>query len=224
MPNETRSTVTAIAEHPKRPGRYVVCVDGSELATVSLETLAQLSIRTGEELGPKVIDALRAEDRRTAVLDKALRLLSIRARTTADLKQALLRSKDRPNAADVNWVISALTARGYLDDARFADQFVRDRAASRGWGKHRLRQELRKRGVPQTSVEPALSQADEDAVVDDERAATLAASKWRRTHAARDPQKDRQRLYGFLARRGFSPDVIRVAMRMVLNESEADDQ
>jgi regulatory protein len=131
-----------------------------------------------------------------------------------------LRAKDRPAADDVKWVITTLTERGYLDDARFASQFVRDRAANRGWAKHRLRQELRKRGVDQTSIEPALEQADDDAAIDDNSAAAAAAAKWRRTHSARDPQKDRQRLYGFLARRGFSPDVIRSAMQKVLDHSE----
>jgi regulatory protein len=115
-------------------------------------------------------------------------------------------------------VITTLSEHGYLDDARFADQFVRDRAASRGWAKHRLRQELRKRGVPQSTVDPALAQADEETVLDDERSATEAARKWRRTHSARDPERDGQRLYGFLARRGFSPDVIRRAMRVALGD------
>ncbi|MEW5919222.1 MAG: regulatory protein RecX, partial [Gemmatimonadota bacterium] len=153
---------------------------------------------------------------------KALRLLAVRARTTTELKQSLVRAKDRPAVEDVQWVITTLTERGYLDDARFADQFVRDRASGRGWAKHRLRQELRKRGLSQNRIEPALAQADEDAAIDDTRSAAAAAAKWRRTHAARDPQKDRQRLYGFLARRGFSPDVIRSAMDAVLDEKGED--
>jgi regulatory protein len=218
VPNETSHVVIAIGEHPTRHGRYVVSVDGSEIATVTAETLAAHHIRVGRPIDSKTIDALQNEHRRTLVLDRALRLLAVRARTTTELRQSLLRAKDRPAADDVKWVITTLTERGYLDDARFADQFVRDRAASRGWAKHRLRQELRKRGVDQTRIEPALTQADDDAAIDDDSAAAVAAAKWRRTHSARDPQKDRQRLYGFLARRGFSPDVIRSAMQAVLDD------
>jgi regulatory protein len=220
MPNE--QLVTSIDEHPKRRGRYVVCVNGAEFAALSAESLAEHQVRLGQPLSQKVLDALANDHRRTMVLDKALRLLAVRARSTSELRQTLTRAKDRPSADDVTWVITTLTERGYLDDARFADQFVRDRASSRGWAKHRLRQELRKRGISQSHVDPALAQADDDAAIDDARSASDAARKWRRTHAARDPDRDKQRLYGFLARRGFSPDVIRGAMRDVLKDVDGD--
>jgi regulatory protein len=169
-----------------------------------------------------VLDALRVHDRRTAVLDRALRLLAVRGRTTSELSKTLWRSTDRPLPDDISWVIHVLSERGYLDDARFANQFVRDHAASRGWGKERLRKELRRRGVAMAQIESALAEARDDAALDDTRAASAVVQKWRRTHAARDPQRDGQRLYGFLARRGFSPDVIRAAMRGALSEGEAE--
>jgi regulatory protein len=222
VPNDAAQTVTSIAEHPRRRGRYVVTVGAEEVATITAEQIAELHIRVGLAIEPRTREALQMHNRRTCVLDRALRLLSVRARATSELKASLLRAKERPRADDVLWVITTLTERGYLDDARFADEFVRDRATSRGWAKHRLRQELRRRGVPQAHVEPALNQAGEDAALDDERSAAAAALKWRRTHAAREPERDRQRLYGFLARRGFSPDVIRAAMRRVL-DAEPDD-
>jgi len=222
MPNDSPRIITSIDEHPRRRGRFVVSVDGAEIATVTADDIADLRIRAGETLSASTVATLQVRGRRTTVLDHALRLLAVRARATSELKQALLRSKDRPLADDVKWTISTLTERGYLDDARFADQFVRDRASSRGWAKHRMRQELRKRGVSQAHVEPALTQGDEDAAIDDERSATEAARKWRRTHSARDPERDRQRLYGFLARRGFSPDVIRSAMRSALGMGDGE--
>ncbi len=222
MPNDAAQIITSIEEHPRCRGRFVVSVDGAEVATVTSDDIAELRIHAGESLAASALATLQVRDRRTTVLDRALRLLAVRARATSELKQALLRSKDRPLAADVTWVIDTLTERGYLDDARFADQFVRDRASTRGWAKHRLRQELRKRGVSQTHVEPALTQPDDDTAIDDNRSAIAVAQKWRRTHSARDPDRDRQRLYGFLARRGFSPDVIRTAMRSALDEGDVE--
>ncbi|MGH7710688.1 MAG: regulatory protein RecX [Gemmatimonadaceae bacterium] len=222
MPNESEQTVTAIEEHPKRRGRFVISIGDEPIATVPAETIAELHIRLGATLDPRNLDALRVHDRRTVLLDRALRLLAVRARATSELTRRLLRAKDRPRADDMQWVVRTLTERGYLDDARFADQFVRDHAAGRGWGKHRLQTELRRRGVSQANMEPALSQADDDAALDDMRSAAAVAQKWRRTHSARDPERDRQRLYGFLARRGFAPDVIRAAMHAVLVEGDVE--
>lgn len=222
MTDVAADAVTSIAEHPKRRGRFVVTVADEPIATVTAEAIAELKVRVGAALAPPALDALRVHDRRTTVLDRALRLLAVRARATSELSRTLQRSTERPLRDDVSWVIGILSDRGYLDDARFADQFVRDYAASRGWGKERLRKELRRRGVAALHVESALAQAKQDAALDDTRAANAVAQKWRRTHAARDPQRDRQRLYGFLARRGFSPDVIRAAMRGALSEGEAE--
>jgi regulatory protein len=216
--------VTSIFEHPKRRGRYVIVTGATEIATVTADVIAELQVHVGKALEPRMLAALLVHDRRTAVLDRALRLLSVRGRATSELSRALLRAKDRPRADDVNWAIRRLTEQGYLDDARFAEQFVRDRAVARGWGKGRLRQELRRRGVAPAHVEPALSQADEDAALDDSRSAHEVARKWRRTHSARDPDRDRQRLYGFLARRGFSPDVIRDAMSAALTDRGSDSE
>lgn len=218
MPDNAPDVVTSIVEHPKRRGRFVIVSGATEIATVTADVISDLALHVGRALEPRMLTALRVHDRRTAILDRALRLLSVRGRATSELSRALLRARDRPSADDVDWAVRRLTEQGYLDDARFADQFVRDRAATRGWGKGRLRQELRRRGVSPSHVEPALSQADEDAALDDSRSALDVARKWRRTHTARDPDRDKQRLYGFLARRGFSPDVIRDAMRMTLTE------
>ncbi len=222
MPDDAAQIVTSIDEHPKRRGRFVVGIGGDLIATVTAETIADLHLHVGDALAQRTLDALRVHDRRIAVLDRALRLLAVRARATSELSRTLQRSKDRPFPEDVQWVIRALTERGYLDDARFADQFVRDRTSSRGWAKHRLRQELRRRGVAPGDVEPARANTDDDAAIDDARSAQAVAKKWRRTHSAREPKRDRQRLYGFLARRGFAPDVIRAAMRATRNEGDSE--
>lgn len=222
MSDDDAPSITSIAEHPRRRGRFVVTVTGEPIAIVPAEAITELRIRLGDVLAPRVLDALRVHDRRTALLDRALRLLAVRGRTTSELSRKLNRSTDRPLPGDVRWVIQVLAERGYLDDARFANQFVCDQAASRGWGKERLRKELQRRGVAGAQIESALTDAKDDAALDDTRAARAVAQKWRRTHAARDPQRDRQRLYGFLARRGFSPDVIRAAMHGALSEGEPE--
>lgn len=222
MTDEPADTVTSIDEHPKRRGRFVISVSREPIAIVPAEAIAELKVRVGDILAAHALDALRVYDRRTALLDRALRLLAVRGRTTSELSRKLNRSTDRPLPDDVRWVIQVLAERGYLDDARFANQFVRDQAAARGWGKERLRKELRRRGVAGAQIESALADAKDDAALDDTRAARAVAEKWRRTHAARDPQRDRQRLYGFLARRGFSPDVIRAAMHGALSEGETE--
>jgi regulatory protein len=101
-------------------------------------------------------------------------------------------------------VVDDLTARGYVDDAAFARQWVAARAA-RGYGAARLRSELRARGVALPVIAAALSALGGDDVVG--RARETAR---RRLPALRRGRADRvaPRLRDYLLRRGFSTGVV----------------
>jgi len=80
-----------------------------------------------------------------------LDLLSRRDHFSRELSDKL-RRKGFP-ADDVEAVIARCQDLGLVDDERVAERFVEVRAATRGWGPHRLAAELRKRGVPRDDAE-----------------------------------------------------------------------
>ena len=41
------NTVTQITEHPRKPGRYIIDVDGREYAIVTAEAIAETKTRVG---------------------------------------------------------------------------------------------------------------------------------------------------------------------------------
>lgn len=96
-----------------------------------------------------------------------------------------------------------------IDDRQYAASYVSSRTLA-GKSVNAIRRELRTRGVAQQYIEAAT----EDISVDDEiaRAIELAQSRLRRMSGL-DEQVIRRRLHGFLARRGFSAQVISAAMR-----------
>ena len=83
------NTVTDITEHPRKPGRYVVEVDGREFATVSADALADTKTRIGIALDDARAARLREADEETAMYDRALNLLSFRARSSRELQRRL---------------------------------------------------------------------------------------------------------------------------------------
>jgi regulatory protein len=97
-----------------------------------------------------------------------------------------------------------LVARGYVDDAAFARQWVTARAA-RGYGAARLRMELRARGVALPLIMAALSTLGGDDALS--RARETAR---RRLPALRRGRADRvaPRLRDYLLRRGFSTSIV----------------
>jgi regulatory protein len=113
-------------------------------------------------------------------------------------------------------VVADLTSRGYLDDARFARQWVEVRAA-RGYGPARLMAELRARGVVAALIKAALAALDPDGEVERARAAAR-----RRLPALRGVRGDRaaSRLHAHLLRRGFDAGVVARVVREVLGVEE----
>ncbi|MDT5100513.1 MAG: regulatory protein [Mycobacterium sp.] len=141
-----------------------------------------------------------------------LRLLTARARTRAELAGQLAK---RGYPDDVsNRVLDRLADVGLIDDADFAEQWVRSRRENAGKGKRALAAELRTKGVDNEVITAAL--ADIDAGAERERAEQLVSDKLRRERLTDDDAKLARRLVGMLARRGYSQtmafDVVKVAL------------
>ena len=213
------STVTQITEHPRKPGRYVVQVDGREFATVTAEVLADTRTRIGvtvdDALSARLLDA--AED--TAMYDRALNLLSFRARSSRELQRRLTekgQSRDRAER-----VIERLRTLGLIDDAEFARQLTRSKLSS-GASRRRVQQELFKRGVDRDVADEAVAQVMEDEGLDDSASIERVARKKWRTLAALDGPTRRRRLYAFLSRRGYNADDVGRIVRQLDAAGEDD--
>ena len=211
--------VTAIREHPRRRGRFVIEIDAKDVAVVGMETIAELALSVGAQMAPAAMRALAIADRRIALLDRALNLLSVHARSQKDLKQRLRRTEAAPD--DIDWALARLVALGYLDDAAYARQLARARISS-GASKRRIHDELYRKGVGREiateAVDAVLSEVDTD-----EYGAAVAAARKRASSLSRiDAATRRRRLYAFLVRRGYEFDVVRRVVNDVLNEGNDD--
>ena len=130
-----------------------------------------------------------------------LRLLTVRARTRAELEGQLTKRGYPDEVSAV--VLDRLTDVGLVDDDEFAEQWVRSRHANAGKGKRALAVELRKKGVDDEVINGAL--ADLDPAAERARAEQLVRDKLRRERLAdADDTKVTRRLVGMLARRGYS--------------------
>lgn len=140
------------------------------------------------------------EKREEQAKNLCLRLLTARARTRAEL-EGQLSKKGYPDDVSAR-VLDRLTDVGLVDDADFAEQWVRSRRVNAGKGKRALAAELRTKGVDDDVISAAL--AGIDAGAERERAEELVRGKLRREKLdGDDDTKIARRLVGMLARRGY---------------------
>ena len=142
-----------------------------------------------------------------AAYNKALECLARGAKSTRDLGRWLAQREHAPG--DVATVLARLTERGLLNDADYAVLFTRSRATTRGMSRRRIAAELAKRGVARELVDAAITEVMADESIDERAMVESAAAKKFKSLAKLEPQTQRTRLYGFLARKGYPPDLVR---------------
>jgi regulatory protein len=212
------TTITQITEHPRKPGRYVIEVDGREFATVTADALAATKARVGIVVDDRLAAHLREANELTAAYDRALNLLAFRARSARELQRRLEQKGVTRERAER--VIAKLRDLGLVDDADFARQLTRSKLYA-GASRRRVHQELFKRGVSREVADAAVEQVTEDeGLGDDASIERVARKKWR-TLVELDTVTRRRRLYGFLARRGFDADDVSRMVRLL--EAEGPD-
>ncbi|OBJ74237.1 recombination regulator RecX [Mycobacterium sp. 1274756.6] len=141
-----------------------------------------------------------------------LRLLTARARSRAELTAQLAR-RGYPEEVATR-VLDRLAAAGLVDDAAFAEQWVRSRHRYAGRGRRALAAELRRKGIDEEVAAGALGEVD--AAAERGRAEELVGKRLRRENLDGDPLKIARRLVAMLARRGYHQtlayDVVRTAI------------
>lgn len=192
--------VTAV-ERRRRRKQVDVFVDGRFALTLSAELAVASDVRPGRELSAGELSALGEEEARRGAMEAALRLLSYRARSEQELRERLAR-KSFPQPV-IQRTLIRVRELGYLDDAAFARFWTETRQASRPRARRVVVGELRRRGIDREAIEAATAE------ISDEDEAYRAASRRLRLLGGLEYQVFRERLGGFLTRRGFGYDVAR---------------
>ena len=149
-----------------------------------------------------------------AAREKCLRLLGLRARSAWELRDRLRRAGFSDDI--IESVLSSLAEAKLLDDEQFARTWVAGRQASRGAGRHKLRWELRRKGISNEIIQRVV-----DEEIDDEaevgRALALAEGRLRGHASAPD---ERARLQRLLLGRGFEYATVETVLRHLSHERE----
>lgn len=157
-----------------------------------------------------------------ALLAYAVKLLAGRAHSMGELRQKLRRRAEEATAVDV--VLSRLQENGYLDDQKFAENFVSARLANEKLGKARVAHDLRQRRVAPSLVERTVRKVYQD-VNEESLIEQWVRRKYRLTprEGLFEEDKDMAAAYRRLLRAGFRPgDILRVLKRFARNPDLLD--
>lgn len=130
--------------------------------------------------------------------------------SSGEIRRRLIAKGISPDEADT--VVAALIERRFIDNARFARAFVREKLSFARWGRHKIAAALASKGVGRDIIREALDEIDPDeyqTVLQDLLKAKL------RSLRAEPTQIDwsmRTKIYRFAASRGFESSAISSAL------------
>ena len=134
------------------------------------------------------------------VTDRMRALCSRREYCTSDIKKKVLLTLEG-NAEATAEVMQTLLDEKYIDDARYASAYARDKSGISGWGAAKIRYMLSAKGIARQVIDGALQEIDQSRA--DIRLEKLLENKYR--SLKNDPQC-RMKLLRFALGRGYSYD------------------
>lgn len=141
-------------------------------------------------------------------------LLATRARSVDEVRQALL---GKGYDADLGErLLRKLIDSGLLDDAEFANSWVRARHGRQCLGSKAIRAELKRKGVDDETAAAAVASIG---VADEEQRARELVRKRLRSMTALDERTITRRLLGVLGRKGYSQGLAYHVIRDELSEA-----
>ena len=185
--------ITDIKPQKHDPDRLNIYLDGEFAFGVARVVAPWLKV--GKELTPDKVAELKEKDALERAYQRALHYLSYRTRSEQEVRNNL-HKHDIPEQV-IETTLDRLREKSLVDDAHFAAQWIENRRAFHPRGKKALAAELRQKGVGRRIIDQALEEVDEI-----QMARKVVEKKKRKVQSLEWPDF-RQKMYGYLSRRGF---------------------
>lgn len=191
-------------QQKKNPQRVSIFLDEAFAFGVHQDVLLQHHLYTGRMLDEAAIKEIIYDDQLVRAKQTALSYLAHRARTEYEVRDKL--KKNQFDELIIERVIERLYELSYLDDDSFTERYIRGRLNKKGHAPLRLKADLRRMGISPEKIDRALQTiADRNSLLD--KALEQAQKRSKRLARETDSFAKRRKIYGFLLRKGHTPDV-----------------
>ncbi len=215
IPTDGSASITSLRPCSDQPDQLSVRVDRVLMGRIEHTTKIKHKLKVGDAWTEDLAESLHTELTRSRAYRSATRMLGARAKSAQDLKRALQRKGNDPEAID--YAIHRLTELGVLNDREYAGMRARSIIRSKPAGRRFIEAKLREKGIESSIIRETLDEElqDSDPKAD---ALNLARRMHRSLASIDDPEVRKRRLIGRLARRGFDHDAVRNAVEIVERE------
>jgi regulatory protein len=199
-------TVTQITEVSK--SRCRVYLDGEFAFVLYKGELRKFQIREGQEISEELYQQIMTE-----VLVKRARLRSMNLLQSKDYTRKQLKDKlkqgEYPDVC-IEDALAYVESYGYIDDSRYARDYIEYHIQNKS--RNRIMTDLMRKGISKEEIQAAFVNLEQLGVEQDELRMIVELMKKKKYDANAATKQEQQKMYGFLYRKGFKPDIISRAL------------
>ncbi len=215
--------LTKITTQKKNAERFNIFLDygkGEEYAfSVDQDVLISFQLKKGMELDDLDISEIQFEDEIKKAFNLALNYLSYRMRSTKEVVDYLKKKEiDDPIIPDV---IHKLSDYRYLNDEEFAKAYVQTQVNTTTKGPEVIKQELLEKGIDPEILSKALELFSKEEQI---QTASKLITKTIPKNKKVSERHTKQKLEQTLQRKGFTWDIIQIAMEEASIEKDHDEE
>ena len=201
--------ITALKQQKKNPDRINVYIDDQFAFGVSRFVGAWL--KEGDAIEEAKVQQLLDQDGYEQALQKALRFIAYQPRTEAEVRSKLAKLEFSEDMID--GVIKDLKDKNYINDTRFAQEWITSRAQSKPRGYKYFTYELRRKGISEGAIEQALEDAPEESDM-----AYRLGIKYLSRYDRLSEDEFGKKMYAVLARRVFPYEIIKNTIEKLIQK------
>ncbi len=196
-------TVTGIEEINNKKIR--VFIDNEFAFVLYKGELRLYGIREGEEIGEEEYLEITGKILPKRAKLRSMNLLKSRAYTEKQLRDKLVQGEYGENI--IEEAIAYVRSYGYIDDRKYAEDFISCHMADRS--RKKIEMALYRRGIDRKITEEIMEQMEEEGEGPDEFLSAQKLLKKKNFDPNTAGNKEKQKMSAFLYRKGFNMDIIR---------------
>lgn len=209
--------VTKIETQKRNKEKVNIYVDNKYLFSLTLNGLLASHLKEGSEITDSQIEELKIEDEPKLAFQHALNIISYSMKTEFELVKKL-REKEFSEPA-IEQAVQKLKGYKYIDDDIYVTMYIKTKAIPNNWGEQKIISKLLQKGVDINLIKQKI----EELYSYDEKknAITKVAEKYvEKLPKDEDILKKKQKLYRYLAGKGYSYELISSTVSSILGNNE----
>lgn len=195
--------ITSAVEQKNDKNRYSVYINNIYHCSLSKEIFYKYDLSVGEIVDIQKLDDAVFEDKFKRAYLSCLNMVSYRPRSIKEIRTYLKRKKYSNSI--VESVIEKLIKENYLDDYKFAVDWVKDRIKFRLYSRYRVISELKEKGIERGKIDEIIKEYYP--LSKEEEIAEIKIKKYANSRNM-SLSNDKDKVAKYLSRSGFSVDSI----------------